>query len=106
MTQAFETEDIAEPRLITEQGVAARVAAIATPVPPDDPDGVRVRSCGLSDCPPSELRAGPDANSDMFTFASTIAPAARSFFTTKASSGGIDPSSSSEPPVVARSDVL
>jgi len=32
MTQAFETVDIAEPRLITEQGVAARVAAIATPV--------------------------------------------------------------------------
>jgi len=32
MTQAFETEDIAEPRLITEQGVAARVAAIAAPV--------------------------------------------------------------------------
>jgi len=32
MTQAFETQDLAEPRLITEQGVAARVAAIATPV--------------------------------------------------------------------------
>ena len=32
MTQAFETVDIAEPRLITEQGTAARVAAIATPV--------------------------------------------------------------------------
>jgi ribosome maturation factor RimP len=32
MTQAFETVDIAEPRLITEQGIAARVAAIAAPV--------------------------------------------------------------------------
>src|SRR3954454_17681533 len=32
MTQAFETVDMAEPRLITEQGMAARVAAIATPV--------------------------------------------------------------------------
>jgi len=32
MTQAFDTQDIAEPRLITEQGVAARVAAIAAPV--------------------------------------------------------------------------
>ena len=32
MTQAFDTRDMAEPRLITEQGVAARVAAIATPV--------------------------------------------------------------------------
>src|SRR4051812_28378108 len=32
MTQTFETQDIAEPRLITEQGVAARVATIAAPV--------------------------------------------------------------------------
>jgi len=31
MTQAFETQDLAEPRLITEQGIAARVAAIAAP---------------------------------------------------------------------------
>jgi ribosome maturation factor RimP len=32
MAQAFDTQDLAEPRLITEQGIAARVAAIATPV--------------------------------------------------------------------------
>ena len=32
MTHAFDTRDMAEPRLITEQGIAARVAAIATPV--------------------------------------------------------------------------
>src|SRR3954463_1292594 len=32
MTQEFETQDFAEPRLITENGIAARVAAIATPV--------------------------------------------------------------------------
>jgi ribosome maturation factor RimP len=32
MAQAFDTRDMAEPRLITEQGIAARVAAIATPV--------------------------------------------------------------------------
>src|SRR3954462_14866417 len=32
MTQALDTQDFAEPRLITEQGIAARVAAIATPV--------------------------------------------------------------------------
>jgi hypothetical protein len=75
-------------------------------VPPDDPDGVRVRSCGLSDWPPSELRAGPEANSDMFSFASTMAPAALSLFTTNASAGGIDPSSSTDPPVVGRSEVL
>src|SRR5436190_17770008 len=32
MVETFETQDLAEPRLITEQGIAARVAAIATPV--------------------------------------------------------------------------
>jgi len=32
MAETFETQDIAEPRLIVEQGMAARVAAIATPV--------------------------------------------------------------------------
>jgi ribosome maturation factor RimP len=32
MTQALDIRDMAEPRLITEQGVAARVAAIAAPV--------------------------------------------------------------------------
>jgi ribosome maturation factor RimP len=32
MTETLELHDIAEPRLIIEQGVAARVAAIATPV--------------------------------------------------------------------------
>jgi ribosome maturation factor RimP len=32
MTQAFDTQDLAEPRLIAEQGSAARVAAIAAPV--------------------------------------------------------------------------
>jgi ribosome maturation factor RimP len=32
MVETFETQDIAEPRLIVEQGMAARVAAIAAPV--------------------------------------------------------------------------
>jgi ribosome maturation factor RimP len=32
MAETLETQDIAEPRLIVEQGVAARVAAIAAPV--------------------------------------------------------------------------
>ena len=51
MAQAFDTQDLAEPRLITEQGIAARVAAIATPVL----SGlgyrlVRVRISGTSGC--------------------------------------------------------
>ena len=63
---------------------------------------------GRADCaiwPPSELCAPPDANSDRFTLARMIAPASRSFFTTNASSGGIEPSSSTEPPVVGMSKV-
>ena len=79
---------------------------MAAPVPPDDPDGERAGSWGLRVCPPSELYAPADANSDMFTFATMMAPAALSFFTTNASSGGTDPSSSTEPPVVGRSNVL
>ena len=54
----------------------------------------------------NELYAPPDANSERFTLARMIAPAALSFFTRNASSGGIDPSSSTEPPVVGRSKVL
>ena len=42
---------------------------MATPVPPDDPDGVRVKSCGLRMGPSIELRVTPDANSLMFAFA-------------------------------------
>ncbi len=78
---------------------------MATPVPPEEPEGERARSCGLSDWPPSELYAPPAASSDRFTFARMIAPASRSFFTTNASSGGIDPSSSPEPAVVGMSAV-
>ena len=61
MTQVFETLDIAEPRLITEQGVAARVAAIATPVL----TGlgyrlVRVRVSGASGCTVQIMAERPD----------------------------------------------
>src|SRR5947199_9456111 len=55
-------------------------AAIATPVPPDDPAGDRHRSCGFREWRPSELYAPADANSDTFTFDTTITPASRSFF--------------------------
>jgi hypothetical protein len=84
----------------------AYAAAMPTPVPPDEPAGVRLRSWGFSDCPPSELCEGGEANSDMFIFARMTAPASRSFFTTNASAGGIEPSSRTEPPVVGRSAVL
>ena len=51
MTQAFDTQDIAEPRLITEQGIAARVATIAAPVLAGMGYRlVRVRISGTSGC--------------------------------------------------------
>jgi ribosome maturation factor RimP len=61
MTQAFETQNFAEPRLITEQGVAARVAAIATPVL----TGlgyrlVRVRISGTQGCTVQIMAERPD----------------------------------------------
>jgi hypothetical protein len=59
----------------------------------------------LRNIPPSELCAAPEANSDMFSFAMITAPAARSRFTRYASSGGTEPSRSSDPPVVGRSAV-
>src|ERR1044071_2083453 len=51
MAQAFDRQDLAEPRLITEQGIAARVAAIATPVLRSlGYRLVRVRISGTSGC--------------------------------------------------------
>jgi ribosome maturation factor RimP len=63
MTQAFDTQDFAEPRLIIEQGVAARVAAIAAPVL--DAMGfrlVRVRVSGTSGCTVQIMAERPDGS--------------------------------------------
>src|SRR6202011_964234 len=38
---------------------AAKLAATAAPVPPDEPPGVLVRSYGFFTCPPSELAEIP-----------------------------------------------
>jgi ribosome maturation factor RimP len=63
MTQAFETHDIAEPRLITEQGVAARVAAIAAPVLGTMGYRlVRVRVSGASGCTVQIMAERPDGS--------------------------------------------
>ena len=63
MTQAFETVDIAEPRLITEQGIAARVAAIATPVLTGMGYRlVRVRISGTSGCTVQIMAERPDGS--------------------------------------------
>ena len=63
MTQAFDTRDMAEPRLITEQGVAARVAAIATPVLAGMGYRlVRVRISGTLGCTVQIMAERPDGS--------------------------------------------
>ena len=63
MVETFETQDLAEPRLITEQGIAARVAAIAAPVL----TGlgyrlVRVRVSGTEGCTVQIMAERPDGS--------------------------------------------
>src|SRR5688572_20922882 len=64
--------------------IAARLAAIATPLPELDPHGLRSSTYGFFVCPPRELQPDVDriermfAHSLRFAFASTTAPAARS----------------------------
>jgi ribosome maturation factor RimP len=63
MAQAFDTQDLAEPRLITEQGIAARVAAIATPVLTGMGYRlVRVRISGTSGCTVQIMAERPDGS--------------------------------------------
>src|SRR4051794_31969978 len=61
MTQALDTQDFAEPRLITEQGIAARVAVIAAPVLTGMGYRlVRVRISGTSGCTVQIMAERPD----------------------------------------------
>jgi ribosome maturation factor RimP len=63
MAQAFDTQDVAEPRLITEQGVAARVAAIVTPVLVGMGYRlVRVRVSGAQGCTVQIMAERPDGS--------------------------------------------
>jgi ribosome maturation factor RimP len=63
MTQALDTQDFAEPRLITEQGIAARVAVIAAPVLTGMGYRlVRVRISGTSGCTVQIMAERPDGS--------------------------------------------
>jgi ribosome maturation factor RimP len=63
MVETFETSDAAEPRLIIEQGMAARVAAIATPVLSElGYRLVRVRVSGTSGCTVQIMAERPDGS--------------------------------------------
>src|SRR5262245_38965306 len=83
-----------------------KLAAIAAPVPPLEPPGVRDKSYGFRVWPPSELTVVPlHASSIRLALAITIAPASRSRLTTKPSDAGIDFANVTDPPVVGMSAV-
>jgi len=74
-----------EPQVSDPQPTAAKLAAIAAPVPPLEPPGQRRGSYGFSVWPPNELIVViPAASSCMFDFPMTMAPASRSRRTMKA----------------------
>ena len=85
---------------------AARLAAIAAPVPELDPQGLRSSAYGFFVWPPRALQPLDDfvdrkfAHSLRFVLPRITAPAARSRSTTNASASAIDPSSASDPAVV------
>ena len=85
---------------------AAKFALIAAPVPPLEPPGLRSSAYGFFVWPNSEPSVViPYANSCMFDFAMTIAPASRSFLTRKASVAGVQPASAREPAAVCMPEV-
>ncbi len=84
----------------------AKEAAMAAPVPPELPPGVRVKSYGLRVWPPREETDSPSkANSCKFVFPRTIAPARFKAVTTGASTVGCESAKARQPPVVFMSAV-
>src|SRR5947209_12207494 len=79
---------VSEPRARAE-----KPAATAAALPPLDPPGTRVGSCGLRVGPKAEFSVDePMANSSRLVLPTTTAPASRSRVTTVASYGGRQPS--------------
>ena len=95
-----------EPSVSVPTPSAARLAAMAAPVPELEPQGLRSSAYGFFVWPPRPLHPLDDfverklAHSLRFVLPRITAPAARSRSTTKASRAAIDPSSASEPAVV------
>src|SRR2546425_1660455 len=78
-----------EPPVSDPNATGAKPAATAAALPPLDPPGTRVRSCGLRVGPNAEFSVDePMANSSMFVLPTTTAPAPASRCTTVASYGG------------------
>src|SRR5262245_33176361 len=95
-----------DPSVSVPTPIAARFAAIATPVPELEPHGFRSSAYGFLTRPPRALHPLVEcgdrkfAHSLMFVLPRITAPAARSRSTIKASRDAIEPSSASEPAVV------
>src|SRR4051794_41481198 len=82
------TPPVSEPR-----ASGANPAATAAALPPEEPPGTRVGSCGLRVGPNAEFSVDePIANSSRFVLPTITAPASRSRVTTVASYGGFHPS--------------
>src|SRR5258706_7234587 len=95
-----------EPSVSVPMPTVARFAAIAAPVPEEEPQGERSSAYGFLVCPPRALHPLDEcvermfAHSDRFVLPRSTAPAARSRSTMKASCGGFTPTRASEPAVV------
>src|SRR5207302_8993728 len=82
-----------EPPVSDPNANALNPAATAAALPPLDPPGTRLGSCGLHVGPNAEFSVDePMANSSRLVLPTTTAPAARSRSTTVASYGGHQPS--------------
>src|SRR5258706_11583774 len=95
-----------EPSVSVPTPAAARLAAIAAPVPELDPEGLRSSAYGFLVCPPRPLQPLVEwverkfAHSLRLVLPRITAPAARSRAAMKASLGGVTPASAKEPAVV------
>src|SRR3954452_13061577 len=82
-----------EPPVSEPRARSAKPAATAAALPPLEPPGTRVGSCGLRVGPKAEFSVDePIANSSRVVLPMTTAPAARNRSTTVASYGGLQPS--------------
>src|ERR687895_2229659 len=89
-----------EPPVSSPREVAQRKVAVAAPEPVLEVPGLRSRSHGLRAGPKAELIGSPRANSLMFSFPSSTAPAFFRLTTTVASSSGINSARTLEASVV------
>ena len=98
--------DTIEPSVSLPIPAAAKLAAMAAPVPELEPEGLRSSAYGLRTCPPRPLHPLDEwvermlAHSLRLVLPRMTAPAARSRAATAESSGRRTPASASEPAVV------